>query len=69
MPKVDGMPVEQSDRVKDAYVGFHVARFVVIGVGAVVAGIALLVRYPAYLVGVGLAAIAAAAVLFTVSRQ
>lgn len=45
------------------------ATFVVSGVGSVVAVIALLVRYPAYLVGAGLAVIAAAAVLFTVSRQ
>jgi hypothetical protein len=67
-PKLDGMPVEQPDPIRGAYVRFHMARFVVVGVGSVVAVIALLVRYPAYLVGAGLAVIVAAAVMFTVSR-
>lgn len=68
-PKVDGMPVEQPDPVTDAYVRYHMVRFVVFGVGSVVAVIALLVRYPSYLVGAGVAVIAAAVVMFTVSRS
>lgn len=68
VPKVDGVPVERPDPVKDAYVRYLVTRLVVVGVGSVAGVVALLIRFPAYAVGASLALIAAAAVLFVVYR-